>query len=218
MAKRSYNQYCGVAHALDLLGERWSLLILRNLLLGPKRYTDLLDGLPGIGTGLLSQRLKELDAAGVITRDTLPPPAASAVYRLTADGEALRPVFHSLSRWGLPRLGAPEPGQHVDPELVVIAMEARFRPGVTGAGGVYEVRTGGRAFRFTVGAERVEFRAAPAEAPRAVLTADIAVLAELANGTLDVAAAAESGALAVTGDPAALVPLAASFGLAPADG
>ncbi|MEV0355646.1 helix-turn-helix domain-containing protein [Nocardia sp. NPDC050697] len=210
MAKRSYNQYCGVAHALDLLGERWSLVILRNLLLGPKRYTDLLDGLPGIGTGLLSQRLKELDAAGIITRATLPPPAASTVYQLTPDGEGLRPVFHALSRWGLPRLGAPEPEQHVDPELVAIAMEARFRPGAAGADGVYELRTGGAAFRFTITPERIDFRVGPAEAPRAVIEADIPVLTELANGTLTLGAALESGALAITGDP---TPLAAAFGL-----
>ncbi|MFC8527229.1 winged helix-turn-helix transcriptional regulator [Nocardia sp. NPDC057227] len=212
MAKRSYNQYCGIAHALDLLGERWSLLILRNLLLGPKRYTDLIDGLPGIGTGLLSQRLKELDAAGVITRTTLPPPAASTVYQLTPDGEALRPVFHSLSRWGLPRLGAPEPTQHLDPELVALAMEARFRS-APGADGVYELRTGGAAFRFTITPERIEFRALPAESPRAVLAADIAVLTELANGTLALGTAIETGALSITGDLAAAVPLAAAFGL-----
>ncbi|MFC8045803.1 winged helix-turn-helix transcriptional regulator [Nocardia sp. NPDC057353] len=215
MAKRTYNQYCGVAHALDLLGERWSMLILRNLLLGPKRYTDLLDGLPGIGTGLLSQRLKELDAAGVISRTTLPPPAASAVYQLTADGEALRPVFHSLSRWGLPRLGAPTPGQHLDPELVAIAMEARFRPEAVRpeAHGVYELRTEGVAFRFTIGPERIEFRAVPAESPRAVVAADVATLAELANGTVTLGGAVESGALTITGDPAAAAPLAAAFGL-----
>lgn len=105
MAKRSYQQYCGIAAALDLLGERWTLLIVRDLLIGPKRFTDLLEGLPGVGTGLLSQRLRELEESGVIEKAALLPPAASTVYRLTPDGEGLRPAMLSLLRWGSRRLG-----------------------------------------------------------------------------------------------------------------
>src|SRR5215467_13817890 len=89
---RSYNQYCAVARGLDVIGERWTLLIIRDLLVGPKRYTDLLDGLPGIGTNLLAERLRDLEAAGLVERAVLPPPAGTTVYRLTADGAALEPV------------------------------------------------------------------------------------------------------------------------------
>lgn len=215
MAKRSYHQYCGVAAALDLLGERWSLLIVRNLLLGPKRFTDLQDGLPGIGTGLLSQRLKELDAAGILTRATLPPPAASTVYRLTPEGEELRPVLHALSRWGMRRLGEPAAGQHVEPELVALTMEARFDAAAAprAADGVYELRVDGQRFRFTLSATGIAFAAAPAEEPRAVLTADVGTLAALAGGRTTLTAAIDTGKLTASGDSAAIPLLAAAFAL-----
>ena len=100
MAKRGYNQFCAAARALDLLGERWTLLLIRDLLTGPKRYTDLLNGLPGIGTNLLAGRLKELESAGVVQRRELPPPAASTVYELTERGlEPRSSVVPSLYSW-----------------------------------------------------------------------------------------------------------------------
>ena len=97
--KRSYGQYCAVARALDLIGERWTLLLVRELLLGPRRYTDLLRGLPGIGTNLLADRLRELESAGLVARRTLPPPASSSVYELTPLGEGLRATVLELGRW-----------------------------------------------------------------------------------------------------------------------
>ena len=99
--KRSYNQYCGVAKALDIIGERWTLLIVRDLLIGPKKFKDLLDCLPGIGTNLLSSRLKELEQNGIIKKDTLPPPAGSSVYILTERGKALEDTLTSLVKWGI---------------------------------------------------------------------------------------------------------------------
>src|SRR5262252_5679614 len=90
---RSYNQYCAVARGLDVIGERWTLLIIRDLLVGPKRYKDLLDGLPGIGTNLLAARLRELEKKGIVRRTVLPPPAASTVYELTETGQALEPAM-----------------------------------------------------------------------------------------------------------------------------
>jgi DNA-binding HxlR family transcriptional regulator len=98
---KEYGQFCSVARALDVLGDRWAMLVVRELLLGPKRYTDLLEGLPGVGTNMLVVRLRELEEAGIITREKLPPPAASTVYVLTDDGVALRPVVDELARWGL---------------------------------------------------------------------------------------------------------------------
>src|SRR2546421_2548446 len=105
--KRTYKQFCPLARSLDILGERWTLLIVRNLLVGPKRYKDLLDGLPGIGTNLLAARLRELEAADIIERRVLPPPAGSAVYQLTVTGEALQPVLIAIGRWGGRFLGPP---------------------------------------------------------------------------------------------------------------
>src|SRR3954452_4793893 len=100
---RSYGQYCSVARALDVIGDRWTLLIVRELLLqGACRYTDLREGLPGIATNLLADRLRELEAAGLVDRQDAPPPIATTLFRLTPRGEALRPVIDELGRWGFP--------------------------------------------------------------------------------------------------------------------
>jgi DNA-binding HxlR family transcriptional regulator len=109
MSKR-YDQYCPVAHALDLVGDRWSLMVVRELMRGPQRYTDLVAGLPGIGTNVLASRLRDLEAHGILTRTTLPPPAASKVYELTDYGRDLQPVMHELGMWGARSLGPPSAG------------------------------------------------------------------------------------------------------------
>ncbi|HYY33313.1 MAG TPA: helix-turn-helix domain-containing protein [Gaiellaceae bacterium] len=105
--RKRYEQYCPVAHALDLVGERWALLVVRELMHGPKRYTDLADALPGIGTNILASRLRDLEAGGVVSKRTLPPPAASRVYELTEYGRELRPVLRELALWGARSLGPP---------------------------------------------------------------------------------------------------------------
>src|SRR3954454_19860383 len=106
MGKR-YEQYCPVAHALDVVGDRWALLVIRELTQGPKRYTDLADGLPGIGTNILAARLRDLERGGVVAKRTLPPPAASRVYELTEYGRALKPAIRELALWGARTLGPP---------------------------------------------------------------------------------------------------------------
>src|SRR3954470_14657421 len=106
MVKR-YEQYCPMAHALDLVGDRWALLVIRELMHGPKRYTDLVDHLHGIGTNILAARLRDLERNGVVTRRTLPPPAASKVYELTDYGRELRPAMRELALWGARSLGPP---------------------------------------------------------------------------------------------------------------
>jgi DNA-binding HxlR family transcriptional regulator len=100
MTTRTYNQLCGLAFALDVVGERWTMLIIRELVAGPQRFTDLLIGLPGISTNLLTERLKGLEQRGVLARRTLPPPAASTVYELTALGRGLEPALLAFGRWG----------------------------------------------------------------------------------------------------------------------
>jgi DNA-binding HxlR family transcriptional regulator len=104
---KHYEQYCPMAHALDLIGERWALLVVRELMHGPKRYTDLVDSLPGIGTNILASRLRDLEASGIIAKRTLPPPAASRVYELTEYGRGLRPAMRELALWGARSLGPP---------------------------------------------------------------------------------------------------------------
>jgi DNA-binding HxlR family transcriptional regulator len=104
---KRYDQYCPIACSLSVLGERWTLLVVRELLHGPQRYTDLADHLPGIGTNILAARLKELESAGIVEKRRLPPPAASTVYELTESGRALRPVLHELARFGARMMGPP---------------------------------------------------------------------------------------------------------------
>lgn len=109
MPRRSYDQYCAVARALDSVGERWSLLIVRELLGGPRRYTDLHADLPGVSTDILAARLKQLEGEGLVERRRLERPANASVYELTARGHELRPVLEALATWGTPDLGEPRP-------------------------------------------------------------------------------------------------------------
>ena len=127
VAKRSYGQECPLACALDVLGERWTLLVARELMFGEKRYTDLLDGLPGIGPQVLAARLKHLQAAGLVQKSKLPPPAASTVYELTPTGRELRPVLHELARFGA-RLMGPPPLDALDPGWLVDALDLALSP------------------------------------------------------------------------------------------
>jgi DNA-binding HxlR family transcriptional regulator len=111
---RSYDEYCAIAKSLDVVGDRWTLLIVRELALrGPSRYTDLRNGLPGIASNLLAERLRELERAGVIRREDAPPPIATTLFRLTPRGEELRPVLDSLFRWGMPLMTEQNPGDAV---------------------------------------------------------------------------------------------------------
>jgi DNA-binding HxlR family transcriptional regulator len=125
---KGYHQYCPVAHALDLVGERWSLLVVRELLHGPLRYSDLHERLPGCGTNILAARLKRLERCGVIRKHRLPPPAASTVYELTPYGARLRRVVHEIARWGVRSLGPPPPGVQLEPGWLVHALEAITEP------------------------------------------------------------------------------------------
>src|SRR3954452_10196343 len=127
MAKR-FDQYCPVANALSLVGERWALLVVRELLRGPQRYSDLAAGLPGIGTNVLATRLRELEAGGVVRRRKLPPPAASTVYELTEYGAGLEEVIHALARWGARTLGLPRRDDDLGAEGGLTPFPALFYP------------------------------------------------------------------------------------------
>jgi DNA-binding HxlR family transcriptional regulator len=165
MAKR-YEQYCPVAHALELVGERWSLLIVRELLTGPKRYTDLAGAVPRIGTNVLAARLKELEGCGIVGKRRLPPPTPVQVYELTPYGRALKPVMRELALWGLRSLGAPQEEDELAPGWLESALDTVFAP-VAPAGSL-EFRIGGEVVSLVDG----EARAGPAEQPDVVLEAD----------------------------------------------
>src|SRR5919197_5281994 len=138
--KRCYDQYCPIAHALDLVGERWSLLVVRELMHGPKRYTDLAEGLPRIGTNILAARLRDLEESGIITKRTLPPPAASRVYELTDYGRDLRPVMRELAVWGARSLGPPSADEELFPGWLSNALDTLLAP--IAPPGSFEFRVG----------------------------------------------------------------------------
>jgi DNA-binding HxlR family transcriptional regulator len=140
MSKR-YDQYCPIAHALGLVGERWSLLIVRELLHGPKRYTDLAGSLPGIGTNILAARLKELETCGLVSKRRLDPPAASQVYELTPYGLELKSVMRSLALWGLRSIDPPTEQDELAPGWLYGAVDTVFAP--VAPSGSFEFRVGG---------------------------------------------------------------------------
>jgi DNA-binding HxlR family transcriptional regulator len=124
---KRYDQYCPIACALSLVGERWTLLVVRELMHGPKRYTDLVEGLPKIGTNILAARLRELEAAGLVEKKKLPPPFASTVYELTTTGRDLRPVLHELARFGA-RLMGPPPLDALEEGWLIEALDLALSP------------------------------------------------------------------------------------------
>lgn len=144
-SRRSYRQFCGLARALDVVGERWTLLLVRNLLLGPRRYSDLLDELPGITTNLLARRLQELEGMGLVERAPIPGAGRAVAYRLTADGAALEPAIHELARWGSRWMDAPRPDDTLNVGWGMLSLKRRWRGGWTG---LVEVRAGERAFEL----------------------------------------------------------------------
>jgi DNA-binding HxlR family transcriptional regulator len=128
MKRRDYGQYCGLARAMELVGERWALLIVRDLSVRPRRYTDLLDGLSGIPTNVLSTRLKELEAGGIVERRVAPSPQRGVLYALTAAGIDLEPALMALGRWGATQLDEPSPDDIVTAESVTMSLRAAFNP------------------------------------------------------------------------------------------
>jgi DNA-binding HxlR family transcriptional regulator len=198
MAKR-YAQYCPVAHALELVGERWALLVVRELLHGPKRYTDLADALPGIGTNILAGRLRDLEAAGVIQKRRLPPPAAANVYELTPYGEELREPLYALGRWGARSLGPPQPDDALAPGWLVNAVRATCTSGCL-PDKVFELRVADDTVtaRFDDGELVVE--AGSSDNADTVITTDAATLFSIAAGQISTSDAIKAKELEVTGN------------------
>ncbi len=131
MERFRYAQFCPLARAAEILGHRWVLPILRELLVGPQRFSDLKRRLHGVSTSVLADRLVALEASGVVARSELPPPASSSVYELTADGRALEPALLALTRWGVRFVLPPRPGDHVEPDWVTLAVRAFGRSAPT---------------------------------------------------------------------------------------
>lgn len=199
--KRSYRQYCAVAKALDVVGERWTLLLVRELLLGPRRYKDLLAGLPGIGTNLLAERLRELEASGLIRRRSLPPPAGSAVYELTELGGGLQPALLELGRWGAQLLAEPSPSDTLRPGWYVVSMIATFRPELAqGLDATFELRIEDEVFRVRVQDGEATIGESSTGGVDLVLTCDLGSFLALLSGELNPNEALEAGRIEIDGD------------------
>jgi DNA-binding HxlR family transcriptional regulator len=177
--KRRYGDRCGIARALDLVGERWALLVVRELLLGPKRFTDLRTGLPHVSPDVLSQRLRELERDGIVQRRTLGPPAGSRVYELTDRGMELEPVVLALGRWGS---GAPFPpgDARLGVDSAILALRTLFDPSASdGLNASYELRLGDQRFHARVADGRLEVARGAADDPDASIETDTATLSAL---------------------------------------
>jgi len=205
--RRSYQQFCGVARALDVVGERWTLLVIRNLLLGPRRYSDFLAELPGITTNLLAKRLRELEAGGLVARRDA---AGVAAYELTERGAALEPVVLELGRWGWPLLEKPRPGDRVDLALGLISLKRRYAGGVKLTVGL---KAGPRAFALLFGAKGLVVRDRAAENPDVTITGDERALRALLILGHDASKLRASGAISVEGAPRDWARLVAALGL-----
>jgi len=206
---RSYEQYCAAAKALDVVGDRWTLLIVRELLLRqPCRYTDLQFGLPGIATNLLADRLRQLEEQGVIARESAPPPVATTLFRLTPRGEALRPVLMALGEWGSPLLRETGPDAVFRSHWLAWPLERRLvdhapdRPPVT-----IEIRTADQPVLLRTVGGRVSVRPGTAERPDATVSGPPPVVIELLTGAIDLETARAQG-LVFEGDPAVLARVA----------
>jgi DNA-binding HxlR family transcriptional regulator len=175
--KRTYADRCGVARALDVVGERWTLLVVRELLLGPKRFADLRAGLPHLSADVLTQRLRDLEAGGLLRRRALEPPAPARVYELTDRGRELEPVVLALGRFGS-TLPMPDEADAFGPDALMLALKTWFSPDAArGADGAYAVRTAGQTFRADVEDGRLDVRRAPADGADVTLAGEPAALA-----------------------------------------
>jgi DNA-binding HxlR family transcriptional regulator len=198
--KRSYGEACRFAFALDLVGERWALLVVRELLLGPKRFTDLREGLPHASPNILSERLRELERNGVVRRRELPPPAATHVYELTEWGVELEPIVTSLGAWGA-RSPVPPESEEIGPDSIVLALRSLFDRGAAGdLEATYGLRIGGDEYRIGIGGGEMTLERGPVESPTARLEfGEAGLLAAVLSGQMPLDEALGSGAARLEG-------------------
>jgi DNA-binding HxlR family transcriptional regulator len=174
--KRTYGDHCGIARALDAVGDRWALLVVRELLLGPKRFTDLRAGLPRVTPDVLAQRLRDLEADGVLRRRKLPRPASAHVYELTPRGQELEPVILELGRWGS---AEPFPDGELGADAFVLALKAMFDPARGNGEAHVELRIGEDRYDARLHGDRFDVARGAADDPQAAIDGDPATLAEV---------------------------------------
>jgi DNA-binding HxlR family transcriptional regulator len=209
---RSYDEYCAIAKSLDVVGDRWTLLIVRELALrGACRYTDLRNGLPGIATNLLAERLRELEHAGVIAREDAPPPIATTLFRLTPRGERLGPVLEGLTRWGVPLMTEQKPRDTVRSHWLASALEMMLTDRAPDAAPVtLELQTGDQPIVIETHEGAIHTRLGPAGDPDATLAGPAKPVLGIVLGLLELADAKANG-VRYQGDPAVLDRLGADI-------
>jgi DNA-binding HxlR family transcriptional regulator len=201
MVRRSYGQYCGFARALELVGERWAMLIVRDLLVGPKRFGEIQRGLPGIPTNILTARLNELEESGLVRRCVLPRPAKGVAYELTDDGATLEEAVMALGRWGALRLGAPRPDETVTEDSIAMALRTTFRAEAAGkAKAAYLLRLGPTEVHAIVRNGTITVGRGPIEKPDLVIETGPALRLLLAR-EVSPAEAIKKKLVRVTGNP-----------------
>jgi DNA-binding HxlR family transcriptional regulator len=211
---RSYGQYCSVAKALDVIGDRWTLLIVRELLAqGPSRYTDLRNGLPGIATNLLAERLRELEQAGIVVREEAPPPVATALFSLSPRGRQLKTVIDELGRWGMPLMAATSPEEEYRSYWLSMPVE-QFLVDRSDVPTTIEVRAGEQPMLIEAREDAVSTRPGTSEHPDAVLSGPPQLVLGLISGALEHDDALERG-LDFEGAPEALARLQRSRAASP---
>ena len=206
MTNRSYNQLCGLAYALDVVGERWTLLIIRELIAGPRRFKDLMDGLPGISTNLLTERLKELEENRLLHRRVLPPPAGSTVYELTAIGQALEKTLLELGKWGRQFVPASMEGVHVlHVGSYALTPKTFFRPELAqGVNETYALHIGDEVQQIRIADGAMTVQQGEPPCANVALYTEVPVYLGLLLGQLDLDTALAGGLIGVTGDLDAL--------------
>ncbi len=206
MTSRSYNQYCGLAYALDIVGERWTLLIVRELMAGPRRFKDLIDGLPDISTNLLAERLKRLEQQGMLSRRVLPPPAGSTVYELTSLGQALEKMLLELGKWG---------SQFVPPSLegatllrlgsYALTLKTFFRPEqAQGVNETYELHIDNEVLQVQINEGQIHVQQGEALKADVIFHTDMPSYLELLRRQIQPDEAVSRGLIRIEGDPGAL--------------
>lgn len=209
--KRTYGDSCGIARALDLVGERWALLVVRELLLGPKRFTDLRAGLVHLGPDVLSQRLRDLEQAGILRRRTLAPPAGSRVYELTDWGRELEPVVLQLGRWGS-RAPFPPGDPVLGVDASMLALKTMFSPAAAaGQTASYELRLGDQHFAARVADGTLQLVRGAADDPDAIITTDPGTLVEVLWHGRALADARSAGEMTIAGSLSAVKRFLALF-------
>ncbi|MCC6458718.1 MAG: transcriptional regulator [Caldilineaceae bacterium] len=206
MTTRSYNQYCGLAYALDIIGERWTILIVRELMAGPRRFKDLMEGLPDISTNLLSDRLKNLEQEGILVRRVLPPPAGSAVYELTALGNSLEKSLLELGRWGAQFVPPMCEGVNVlHLGSYALTHKTFFRPErAQGVNETYELHIDNEILHVQIQEGEIHVQQGEAHKAELILHTEMPIYLRLLSGQIQPDEAIAEGLIGLEGDPSAL--------------